>query len=95
MDYAFIVEYISQFLPLITTFFNTYQFFFKFFPHLGCNIILNSFLCYTVGPCWLSILNIALFTCPSKTLSLSLPYPSPLVSINSFYKSVSLFLFCK
>ena len=36
-------------------------FFSKFFPYLGCylilsntntNIILSSFLCYTVGPCW-------------------------------------------
>ena len=29
-------------------------------------------LCYTVGPCWLSILNIAMYTCQSQTLNLSL-----------------------
>ena len=28
--------------------------------HPGCHIILKSFLCYTVDPCWLFILNIAL-----------------------------------
>ena len=27
----------------------------------------QSSLCYTVGPCWLSILNIAVCTCPSQT----------------------------
>ena len=27
-------------------------------PHPGCHITLSS-LCYSVGPCWLSILNIA------------------------------------
>ena len=30
-------------------------------------------MCYTVGPCWLSILNIAVCTFPSQTLLLSLP----------------------
>ena len=28
--------------------------------HPGCHITLKSFLCYTVDPCWLFILNIAL-----------------------------------
>ena len=27
----------------------------------------QSSVCYTVGPCWLSILNIAMCTCPSQT----------------------------
>ena len=27
----------------------------------------KSFLCYTVGPCWLSILNVTVYTCPSQT----------------------------
>ena len=53
-------------------------------------------LCYTVGLCWLSILNIAVCTCQSQTPSLSLPlHPSPVVTIISFSKSLSLFLFCK
>ena len=33
----------------------------------------HSSLCYTVGPYWLSILNIVVCTCPSKTPQLSLP----------------------
>ena len=50
---------------------------------LQCNIEQSS-LCYTVGPCWLSILNIAVFTCLSQTLYLSFPpvnvrSPSPWV----------------
>ena len=36
----------------------------------------QSSLCYTVGPCWLSILNIAVCTSPSQTPYLFL-YPSP------------------
>ena len=31
--------------------------------------------CYTVGPCWLSILNIVVGTCQSQTPNLSLPTP--------------------
>ena len=42
----------------------------------------QSSLCYTVGPCWLSILNIAVCTCQSQTANLSPPpNPSPLVTI--------------
>ena len=36
-----------------------------------------SSLCCTVGPCWLYILNIAVCTCPSHTLWLSLPPTLP------------------
>ena len=32
-------------------------------------------LCYTVGPCWLSVLNMAVCTCQSQTPNLSLPCP--------------------
>ena len=35
--------------------------------------IAHSSLCYIVGPCWLSILNIAVCTCQSQTPYLSLP----------------------
>ena len=55
------------------------------------------YLCYTLGPCCLSILNIAVCTYQSQTPSLSLPLPQPFppVTISSFSKSVCLFLFCK
>lgn len=44
-----------------------YQFFFRLFSHLGCNIILiNGSLINTVGPNWLSILNVAVGTCQSQ-----------------------------
>ena len=65
------------------------------FPLRWLYKIEQSSLWYTVAPCWSSILNITIYTCPSQTLN----YPSspffPLVSVNSFSKSVSLFLFCK
>ena len=42
--------------------------------------IKQSSLCYTVGPCWLSILNIAVCTHKPQTPSLSVPpLPSRLV----------------
>ena len=63
------------------------------FPFRSLQSIGQSSLCYTVGPCWLSILNIAVCTCQSQTPSLSLPQPFPLVTISSLSKSVSLFLF--
>ena len=58
-------------------------------PRLPHNIEQSS-LCYTVGPFWLSILNIALCPCPSQ-----MPPILSLATINLFSKSVSLFLFCK
>ena len=33
----------------------------------------QSLLCYTGGPCWLSVLNTAVYTCHSQTPNLSLP----------------------
>ena len=53
-----------------------------------------SSLCYTVGPCWLS-LNTAVCTCHPKLPVYPFLYPSPLVTVSSFSKSVGLFLFCK
>ena len=50
-------------------------------------------MCYAEGPCWLSILNIVVCTCPSKTSQLSLPPSFPLATISSFSQSVSLFCF--
>ena len=43
------------------------------FPFRLLQNIEQSSLCYTVGPCWLSVLNIAIFTCQSHTPNLSLP----------------------
>ena len=37
----------------------------------------QSLLCYTVGPCWLSVYNIAACTCQSQTSNLSLPPTLP------------------
>ena len=46
------------------------------FPfRLLCNIEQHS-LCYTIGPCWLSALNIEVCTCQSQTSNLSL-LPNP------------------
>ena len=46
------------------------------FPFRLLQSIDQSSLCYTVGPCWIPILNIAVCTCQSQTPNLSLP-PSP------------------
>ena len=52
-----------------------YFFFFKFFSDLGYYKILSRVPCaYTLGPCWSSILDIAVCMCPSQTPSLSLPF---------------------
>ena len=66
------------------------------FPFRLLHNMEQSSLCYTVGPCWLSILNIIACIYQSQTPNLSLPptFP-PLVTINLFSKSVSLFLFCR
>ena len=40
------------------------------FPFRLLQSIEQSSLCYTVGPCWLSILNIAVCTCRSQTPNL-------------------------
>ena len=37
------------------------------FPFRMLQITEQSSLCYTVSPCWLSILNTAEYTCQSKT----------------------------
>ena len=55
----------------------------------------QSSLFYTVGPCWLSILNILMSTSHPKLPNYPSPTLFPLVTINSFSKTVSLFLFCK
>ena len=50
---------------------------------------------HTPGPCS-SVLYIAVCICYSQTPSLSLPHPlAPLIAVNLFSMSVSLFLFCK
>ena len=59
------------------------------FPFWLLQNIEQSSLCYSVGPCWLSILNIVVCTCVSQTPSISLPAPFPLVTISLFSKSMS------
>ena len=46
--------------------------------------------CYSVGSCWLSLLNIAVCTFSPKLPVYLSPLPSPLVIISSFSKSVCL-----
>ena len=74
----------------------TYIYSFSYsFPLLLQEIEYSS-LCYTVGPCCLSILYIVGCICWSHTPNLSLLHPlSPLVTISLFSMSVSLFLFRK
>ena len=47
------------------------------FPFRLLDNIEQSSLCYTVGPCWLSILNVAVCTCQSPTFNVFLPFPLP------------------
>ena len=37
----------------------------------------RSSVCYTAGPCWLSILNLAVCTCPSQTVKRWFLFPNP------------------
>ena len=67
------------------------------FPFRLLQSIEQSSLCYTVCSCWIYILSIIVVcsSCQSQTLNLFLPTPFSLVTINSFSKSVTLFLVCK
>ena len=49
------------------------------FPFRLLQNIEQSSLCYTVGFCWLAILNIVVCVCQSQTPNLSLPHLSPIV----------------
>ena len=51
----------------------------------------QSSICYTVGPCWLSVLNTAICTCPFQT-NYVFPPSFPQTTINS---SLSLFTIAK
>ena len=64
------------------------------FPLKLLQNIEQSCLCFTTGPCWLSILNMAVCTCQFQTPSLSIPpFFLSLITINSFSKSVVCFCF--
>ena len=56
---------------------------------LACNIEWNS-LCYTIGPCWLSILNISVCTWPSGHTSFSTLILTTMIQHVSFW-SMSVF----
>ena len=45
----------------------------------------QSSLCYTVGPCWLSILNIAVCACQSQT-------PSTYFALGTFLSTLQIFI---
>ena len=50
------------------------------------------FLCYTIGSCWLIILNIAVCSCQSQTAPIYPSLPSCPITISSFSMCVSLFI---
>ena len=54
------------------------------FPFRLLHNIEQGSLCYTVGPCCLSILNIAVCTCQLQIPNLSLPLPLPPPSNHKF-----------
>ena len=62
-----------------------YPFFFKVFSQLLENTELSSL--YTVGPGWLPILNVVMYTCQFQTPHLS---PLPLLSSNHVFILLSL-----
>ena len=71
-------------------------FLFHILFHVAYYKILHTIPCYTVGPCCLSLLYIAVCTCHSQIPNVFLPHLLPLlVNITLFYVSVSLFLSCK
>ena len=74
---------VIQLYMYMCLFFRKFFFLVRLFHNNG-----QSSLCYTVGLCWLSILNLAMCTYPSQT-----PYPFspsvPLATISSFSKAVS------
>ena len=74
-----------------------YLFFLKFFSHLGCyeQSYRAEFLCFTVGPCWWSILNTAVCMYQSQILLLYILPSFPSGNYKFLSKSVSLFMFCK
>ena len=51
------------------------------FPFRLLHNIEQSSLCYTVGPCWLSILNIAVSTCQSQTTDFRVHYEDVIAQI--------------
>ena len=65
------------------------------FSHGLSQSIEQSSLCYTVGPCWLSVLCAAACLCPSQPPDSSFPHVSSLVTGSLLLTSVSLFLFCE
>ena len=65
------------------------------FSHADYHRMLSRVPC-AVGPCWCSVLYIAVCMCSLQALDLSpLPHLSSLVALSLFLISVSLFLFCK
>ena len=52
----------------------------------GFHITLSSFMCYTVGPYWLSIWNVVVCPCPSQISYLSPPsLPATITSFSSLW----------
>ena len=58
---------------MIQLYIHIYLFFQIIFPYRLLKNIEYNYLCYTVGPCWLSVLYIVVGICYSQTPNLSLP----------------------
>ena len=72
-----------------------YLFFFRLFSHIDYYRV-HGPLCYTVGPCWLSISYTVVCVCPFQCPNLPSPTsPNHLVTISLFSPSVTQFLFCR
>ena len=74
VDYQCCVSFRCTAKRFSYTYICIYFFFQILFPFLLLNNIAQSSLCCTVGPGWLSILNLAVCTCQSKLSN----YPSPI-----------------
>ena len=80
------------------TYIHTYIYIFLFiFFHFDLSLDVEySSLCFTVGPCCLSVLYVLVYICQSQTTNTSLSHPTfSFTTTSLFSMSVSLFLFHK
>ena len=88
--FSLFLNFIQVFL-IYSVYIYRYRYKYTSFPPYAMKIIEYRSLCYTVGLCWLSILYIQVCLCSFQAPNLSFPTLSPLVTLNVFSMSVSLF----